>query len=66
MRGDLTIGKLAESAAVNIETIRYYQRLGLLDVPEKPSGGTADMVLRWQSAFASSGGHRLSGSRWKR
>lgn len=39
MRGNLTIGKLAESATVNIETIRYYQRLGLLAVPEKPSGG---------------------------
>jgi DNA-binding transcriptional MerR regulator len=24
--GDLTIGKLAEQAGVNVETIRYYQR----------------------------------------
>lgn len=39
MVGDLTIGKLAEVAGVNIETIRYYQRRGLLDEPAKPLGG---------------------------
>lgn len=39
MRGDLTIGKLAECAGVNVETIRYYQRRGLLDEPKKPLGG---------------------------
>jgi MerR family mercuric resistance operon transcriptional regulator len=39
MRGDLTIGKLAEQAGVNIETIRYYQRRGLLDEPKKPRDG---------------------------
>ena len=31
----LTIGKLADAAGVNIETIRYYQRRGLLDEPPK-------------------------------
>lgn len=35
----LTIGKLAEAAGVNIETIRYYQRRGLLDEPAKPPRG---------------------------
>jgi MerR family mercuric resistance operon transcriptional regulator len=39
MRGDLTIGKLAEQAGVNVETIRYYQRRGLLDEPKKPLDG---------------------------
>lgn len=39
MATELTIGKLAESAKVNIETIRYYQRRGLLDEPPKPRGG---------------------------
>ena len=34
-----TIGALAKQAGVNIETIRYYQRRGLLDEPEKPLGG---------------------------
>ena len=36
---ELTIGKLANAAGVNIETIRYYQRRGLLDEPPKPLGG---------------------------
>lgn len=36
---ELTIGKLADAAGVNIETIRYYQRRGLLAEPPKPSGG---------------------------
>ncbi|MEQ1544955.1 MerR family DNA-binding protein [Methyloglobulus sp.] len=35
----LTIGKLAKQAEVTIETIRYYQQIGLLDEPEKPSSG---------------------------
>jgi len=39
MRSDLTIGKLAELAEVNVETIRYYQRRRLLDEPKKPLGG---------------------------
>ena len=34
-----TIGKLAKSAGVNIETIRYYQKIGLLKKPQKPSNG---------------------------
>ncbi|WP_428623093.1 Hg(II)-responsive transcriptional regulator [Sedimenticola sp.] len=39
MTAQLTIGKLAQAAGVNIETIRYYQRRGLLDIPAKPLGG---------------------------
>jgi len=35
----LTIGKLAKQANVTIETIRYYQRKGLLIEPEKPVSG---------------------------
>lgn len=34
----LTIGRLARSAGVHIETIRYYQRRGLLPLPPKPPG----------------------------
>lgn len=34
-----TIGRLAEAAGVNKETIRYYQRRNLLATPQKPSGG---------------------------
>ena len=32
----LTIGRLAREAGVNVETIRYYQRLGLIQEPAKP------------------------------
>jgi MerR family mercuric resistance operon transcriptional regulator len=39
MQRELTIGRLAALAGVNVETIRYYQRGGLLDEPRKPSGG---------------------------
>lgn len=35
----LTIGKLAKQSGVTIETIRHYQRIGLLDEPEKPING---------------------------
>jgi MerR family mercuric resistance operon transcriptional regulator len=35
----LTIGKLAKQTEVTIETIRHYQRIGLLTEPEKPQGG---------------------------
>ena len=35
----LSIGELAQAAGVNIETIRYYQRRGLVDEPAKPAGG---------------------------
>ncbi|RLA23654.1 MAG: MerR family transcriptional regulator [Gammaproteobacteria bacterium] len=35
----LTIGKLAKQSGVTIETIRYYQRKGLLVEPDKPLSG---------------------------
>lgn len=35
----LTIGGLAKAANVHVETIRYYQRRGLLAEPERPPGG---------------------------
>jgi MerR family transcriptional regulator, mercuric resistance operon regulatory protein len=34
----LTIGNLAKQAEVTIETIRYYQRIGLLSQPTLPQG----------------------------
>ena len=34
-----TIGHLATAAGVNVETIRYYQRIGLIDEPVKPAQG---------------------------
>lgn len=35
----LTIGQLAKAAGVNVETIRYYQRIELIDEPVKPVHG---------------------------
>ncbi|MBN8903974.1 MAG: MerR family transcriptional regulator [Rhodospirillales bacterium 69-11] len=34
----LTIAKLAREAGVGVETVRYYQRRGLIPEPERPSG----------------------------
>jgi MerR family mercuric resistance operon transcriptional regulator len=34
----LTIGKLAAAGGVGVETIRFYQRKGLLDQPEREVG----------------------------
>lgn len=39
MKSRLTIGKLAQASAVGVETIRFYQRSGLLAEPERPSSG---------------------------
>jgi MerR family mercuric resistance operon transcriptional regulator len=39
MAEELTIGMLARAAEVNVETIRYYQRRGLLEQPPKPPRG---------------------------
>ncbi len=35
----LTIGRLADEAGVNVETIRYYQRRGLVPRPDRPGQG---------------------------
>ncbi|MGA8480377.1 MAG: MerR family transcriptional regulator [Chthoniobacterales bacterium] len=36
----MRIGELARTVDVSVETIRYYQRIGLLELPQKPYGGT--------------------------
>ena len=48
----LTIGRLAQKSGVNIETVRYYQRLGIIEEPIKPVHGyriyppdTVDRIL---------------------
>lgn len=35
---NLSIGAFAQAAGVNVETIRFYQRKGLLLAPDKPHG----------------------------
>ncbi|GMQ89263.1 MAG: Hg(II)-responsive transcriptional regulator [Gammaproteobacteria bacterium] len=51
-KAPLTIGRLACSAGVNVETVRYYQRRGLIIEPEKPAYGfryyPAETVARVQ------------------
>jgi len=46
----MTIGILARAAGVHVETIRYYQRRGLLSAPPKPARGVrrygSDAVAR--------------------
>jgi len=37
--GNMTIGQLATTAGVNVETIRYYQRIGLVAEPPRPPQG---------------------------
>jgi len=37
--GHLTIGHLAKSAGVNLETVRYYERRGLLPKPPRSASG---------------------------
>ena len=36
----MTIGTFASNAGVSVETVRYYQRRGLLDAPSHRAGGT--------------------------
>lgn len=36
---DSTIGGVARAAGVNVETVRYYQRVGLVPVPQRRHGG---------------------------
>jgi MerR family mercuric resistance operon transcriptional regulator len=43
-----TIGRLARSAGVNVETVRYYQRRGLLAQPQRGAGS----IRRYSEADA--------------
>lgn len=35
---DMTIGKVAKNSGVGVETIRFYERRGLIQQPKKPDG----------------------------
>lgn len=57
--GTLSIGGFAEAAGVGVETIRFYQRKGLLREPDRPPGrirryGSADVA---RVAFVKSAQH---------
>jgi MerR family copper efflux transcriptional regulator len=49
----MTIGELAAAARVNIETIRYYEREGILPEPPRTASGYRqyDDTDRWRLAF---------------
>lgn len=42
----MTIAKLASEGGVGVETVRYYQRRGLMPEPERPSGTSANGRVR--------------------
>ncbi|HVB49440.1 MAG TPA: MerR family DNA-binding protein [Burkholderiales bacterium] len=44
MNPKLTIGRVARAAGVNVETIRYYERMNLLRQPLRPPGGVRRYV----------------------
>ena len=39
MTGVMRAGQVAEAARVNVETLRYYERRGIIDEPERSPGG---------------------------
>jgi MerR family mercuric resistance operon transcriptional regulator len=55
--GSFTIGKLAAAAGVNVETVRYYERRGLIEQPDRAGAGyrqySADDL--WRLRFVARG-----------
>jgi MerR family transcriptional regulator, mercuric resistance operon regulatory protein len=49
----LTIGKFAAAEGVGVETVRFYQRRGLLALPEPRASGYREYTEadRWRLAF---------------
>jgi len=49
----LTIGKFAAAEGVGVETVRFYQRRGLLALPERRAAGYREYTEadRWRLAF---------------
>jgi len=49
----MTIGAFAEAEGVSVETVRFYQRRGLLGRPERPGSGFREYseADRWRLAF---------------
>ena len=52
MESDMTIGTLARAGGVGVETVRYYQRRGLLETPRRTGGGVDGGVRRYGSTDA--------------
>jgi MerR family transcriptional regulator, mercuric resistance operon regulatory protein len=47
----VTIGALSERTEVNIETIRYYERIGILPRPPRSAGGHRLYAEEYQQRF---------------
>lgn len=47
---DVTIAGLAREGGVGVETVRYYQRRGLLETPERPEGSGSNGGIRRYTA----------------
>ena len=63
---ELTIGQLAKRARVNVETVRYYERRGLVMQPVRPRSGYRRYGDETVSGSALSNGLRIWVFRWKR
>lgn len=46
----MTIGELARAGGVGVETVRYYQRRGLLATPERAGDGPSGGIRRYDQA----------------
>lgn len=47
---ELTISRLAEGAGVGVETVRYYQRRGLLRTPDAPASAATRRMRTYDAA----------------
>jgi len=59
----LTIGHIAHAAGVNVETVRYYQRRGLVSLPQSAPADFAITRRKPQVECASSSALKHSGCR---
>lgn len=46
----MTIAGLAQAGGVGVETVRYYQRRGLLETPQRPKGFGSGGIRRYGAA----------------
>ena len=59
----MKIGEVAASADVSIDTVRFYERRGVLPAPERTAPGTAPIPQRPSTASGSPAAFSRSGSR---
>jgi hypothetical protein len=66
METNLTISRLAKSAQVNVETVRYYQRRGLMREPARRRAVCGAIQTTTRGASGSSSVHNSSASLWRK